>query len=325
MRSRLFYRIITVCLLIAVLAFALTACTPKDAAALVKEVENVITKAADVSVTDTISLSSLKLTLTDTPIGTVTATMSGGSISLKRETSGKNVDIELNATGIKLSVSPMTANMVIKSDAFKDVKFLFRMRVREESLSYYSLITGLDMVMSDLSNKIEVTADEPMQLDKRAVEVVRLLVKQPLLGNYSSEGEYDKKKSEYSYSYNDNQIINNELTRAINMLIGLDIDEMKSLSTYIESLFGSTDIEKIANDIVKHDKYNVLATVKKGKYGYYFNAVTTELSSTATIDNAMTVKIIEALGMDGYLSSDSVKATVKLNIKVNSDWSLSVN
>lgn len=312
-------------MLIAVLAFALTACAPKDAAALVKEAENVITKAADVSVTDTISLSSLKLTFTDTPIGTVTATLNGGSISLKREISGKNIDIELNATGIKLSVSPMTANMVIKSDAFKDVTFLFRMRVREESLSYYFLITGLDKVMSDLSNKIEGSADEPMQLDKRAVEVVRLLVKQPLLGNYSSEGDYDKKKGEYSYSYNDDLIINNELTRAMNMLIGLDIDEMKSLSSYIENLFGSKDIEKIANDIVKHDKYNVLATVKKGKYGHYFNTVTTELSSTATIDNAMTVKILDALGMDGYLSSDSVKASVKLNIKVNSDWSLSVN
>lgn len=306
------------------LAFALTACAPKDAATLVKEVENVLSKASDVSVTDTITLNSLKLTFSDTPIGTVTATMSGGSISLKREISGKNIDIELNATGIKLSVSPMTANMVIKADAFKDVTFLFRMRVREETLSYYLLINGLDKVKSDLSNKIEITADEPMQLDKRAVEVVRLLVKQPLLGNYSSEGDYEINKGEYSYSYSDDKIINNELTRAINMLIGLDIDEMEGFATYIESLFGSKDIEKIANDIVTHEKYNVLATVKNGKYGHYFNMVQTELSSTATLDNTLTVNILNALDMDGYLSSDKVKATVKLNIKVNSDWSLSV-
>lgn len=324
MRSRLFYRILIVCLLIAVLAFALTACAPKDAATLVKEVENVLSKASDVSVTDTITLNLLKLTFSDTPIGTVTATMNGGSISLKREISGKNIDIELNATGIKLSVSPMTANMLLKADAFKDVTFLFRMRVREETLSYYLLINGLDKVKSDLSNKIEITADEPMQLDKRAVEVVRLLVKQPLLGNYSSEGDYDINKGEYSYSYSDDKIINNELTRAINMLIGLDIDEMKGFATYIESLFGSKDIEKIANDIVKHEKYNVLATVKNGKYGHYFNTVQTELSSTATLDNTLTVNILNALDMDGYLSSDKVKATVKLNIKVNSDWSLSV-
>lgn len=312
-------------MLIAALAFALTACAPKDAAALVKEAESVISKTSDVSVTDKISLSSLKLTFTDSPIGTVTATLSGGDITINRETSGKNIDIEATASGIKLSVSPMTANMVINADAFKDVTFLFRMRVREESLSYYLLITGLDEVMSDLKEKVEITTAEPMQLDKRAVEVVRLLIKQPLLGNYSQEGEYDKKKGEYSYSYSDDQKINNELTRAINMLIGLDIDEMKSLSTYIESLFGSKDIEKIANDIVKHDKYNVLATVKNGKYGHYFNAVTTELSSTATLDNALTVKLLNAIGMDGYLSSDSVKATVKLNIKVNSDWSLSTD
>lgn len=325
MKSKLYLKIITICLLITVLVVALTACAPKDAASLVKEAENVMTKASNVTINDTITLSTLKLTLTETPLSTVTATLSGGNIVLKREIRGKDIDIELTATGIKLNVTPSMVNMAINSDAFKDVTFLFRMRVREEELSYYLLINGLDKVKSDLSNKIEVTTDEVMKLDNSATEVIRLLVKQPLLGNYSSNGEYDKKKNEYSYSYTDNEIINNELTRALNMFIGLDIDKVNGIATFIESIFGSKDIEQIANEIVTHNKYNVLATVKNSKYGHYFNTVQSELSSTATLDNAITLNILNALGMDDYLSSDKVKATLKLSIKVNSEWILSVN
>lgn len=325
MKSKLYLKIITICLLITVLVVALTACAPKDAASLVKEVENVMTKASDITITDTITLSTLKLTLNETPLNTVTATLSGGNIVLKREIRGKDIDIELTATGIKLNVTPSMVNIAINSDAFKDVTFLFRMRVREEELSYYLLINGLDKVMSDLSNKIEITTDEVMKLDNSAIEVIRLLVKQPLLGNYSSDGEYDKKQNEYSYSYSDNEIINNELTRALNMFIGLDMDKVNGIATFIESIFGSKDIEQIANKIVTHDKYNVLATVKSSKYGYYFNTVMTELSSAVTLDNEKTVKILNLLGMDSYLSSDRVKATLKLSIKVNSEWSLSVN
>lgn len=325
MKSKLYLKIITICLLITVLVVALTACVPKDAASLVKEVENVMTKASDITITDTITLSTLKLTLNETPLNTVTATLSGGNIVLKREIRGKDIDIELTATGIKLNVTPSMVNIAINSDAFKDVTFLFRMRVREEELSYYLLINGLDKVMSDLSNKIEVTTDEVMKLDNSATEVIRLLVKQPLLGNYSSDGEYDKKKNEYSYSYTDNEIINNELTRALNMFIGLDIDKVNGIATFIESIFGSKDIEQIANEIITHNKYNVLATVKSSKYGYYFNTVMTELSSAVTLDNEKTVKILDILEMGSYLSSDRVKATLKLGIKVNSEWSLSVN
>lgn len=325
MKSKLYLKIITICLLITVLVVALTACAPKDAASLVKEVENVMTKASDISITDTITLSTLKLSLNETPLNTVTATLSGGNIVLKREIHGKDIDIELTATGIKLNVTPSMVNIAINSDAFKDVTFLFRMRVREEELSYYLLINGLDKVMSDLSNKIEITTDEVMKLDNSAIEVIRLLVKQPLLGNYSSDGEYDKKKNEYSYSYTDNEIINNELTRALNMFIGLDIDKVNGIATFIESIFGSKDIEQIANEIITHDKYNVLATIKSSKYGYYFNTVMTELSSAVTLDNEKTVKILDVLGMDSYLSGDRVKATLKLSIKVNSEWSLSAN
>lgn len=325
MKSKLYLKIITICLLITVLVVALTACAPKDAASLVKEVENVMTKASDITITDTITLSTLKLTLNETPLNTVTATLSGGNIVLKREIRGKDIDIELTATGIKLNVTPSMVNIAINSDAFKDVTFLFRMRVREEELSYYLLINGLDKVMSDLSNKIEITTDEVMKLDNSAIEVIRLLVKQPLLGNYSSDGEYDKKKNEYSYSYTDNEIINNELTRALNMFIGLDIDKVNGIATFIESIFGSKDIEQIANEIITHNKYNVLATIKSSKYGYYFNTVMTELSSAVTLDNEKTVKILDVLGMDSYLSGDRVKATLKLSIKVNSEWSLSAN
>lgn len=325
MKSKLYLKIITICLLITVLVVALTACAPKDAASLVKEVENVMTKASDITITDTITLSTLKLTLNETPLNTVTATLSGGNIVLKREIRGKDIDIELTATGIKLNVTPSMVNIAINSDAFKDVTFLFRMRVREEELSYYLLINGLDKVMSDLSNKIEITTDEVMKLDNSAIEIIRLLVKQPLLGNYSSDGEYDKKKNEYSYSYTDNEIINNELTRALNMFIGLDIDKVNGIATFIESIFGSKDIEQIANEIITHNKYNVLATVKSSKYGYYFNTVMTELSSAVTLDNEKTVKILDVLGMDSYLSGDRVKATLKLSIKVNSEWSLSAN
>lgn len=325
MKSKLYLKIITICLLITVLVVALTACAPKDAASLVKEVENVMTKASDISITDTITLSTLKLSLNETPLNTVTATLSGGNIVLKREIRGKDIDIELTATGIKLNVTPSMVNIAINSDAFKDVTFLFRMRVREEELSYYLLINGLDKVMSDLSNKIEITTDEVMKLDNSAIEVIRLLVKQPLLGNYSSDGEYDKKKNEYSYSYTDNEIINNELTRALNMFIGLDIDKVNGIATFIESIFGSKDIEQIANEIITHNKYNVLATIKSSKYGYYFNTVMTELSSAVTLDNEKTVKILDVLGMDSYLSGDRVKATLKLSIKVNSEWSLSAN
>lgn len=325
MKSKLYLKIITICLLITVLVVALTACAPKDAASLVKEVENVMTKASDISIIDTITLSTLKLSLNETPLNTVTATLSGGNIVLKREIRGKDIDIELTATGIKLNVTPSMVNIAINSDAFKDVTFLFRMRVREEELSYYLLINGLDKVMSDLSNKIEITTDEVMKLDNSAIEVIRLLVKQPLLGNYSSDGEYDKKKNEYSYSYTDNEIINNELTRALNMFIGLDIDKVNGIATFIESIFGSKDIEQIANEIITHNKYNVLATIKSSKYGYYFNTVMTELSSAVTLDNEKTVKILDVLGMDSYLSGDRVKATLKLSIKVNSEWSLSAN
>lgn len=325
MKSKLYLKIITICLLITVLVVALTACAPKDAASLVKEVENVMTKASDITITDTITLSTLKLTLNETPLNTVTATLSGGNIVLKREIRGKDIDIELTATGIKLNVTPSMVNIAINSDAFKDVTFLFRMRVREEELSYYLLINGLDKVMSDLSNKIEITTDEVMKLDNSAIEVIRLLVKQPLLGNYSSDGEYDKKKNEYSYSYTDNEIINNELTRALNMFIGLDIDKVNGIATFIESIFGSKDIEQIANEIITHNKYNVLATIKSSKYGYYFNTVMTELSSAVTLDNEKTIKILDVLGMDSYLSGDRVKATLKLCIKVNSEWSLSAN
>lgn len=325
MKSKLYLKIITICLLITVLVVALTACAPKDAASLVKEVENVMTKASDISITDTITLSTLKLSLNETPLNTVTATLSGGNIVLKREIRGKDIDIELTATGIKLNVTPSMVNIAINSDAFKDVTFLFRMRVREEELSYYLLINGLDKVMSDLSNKIEITTDEVMKLDNSAIEVIRLLVKQPLLGNYSSDGEYDKKKNEYSYSYTDNEIINNELTRALNMFIGLDIDKVNGIAAFIESIFGSKDIEQIANEIITHNKYNVLATIKSSKYGYYFNTVMTELSSAVTLDNEKTVKILDVLGMDSYLSGDRVKATLKLSIKVNSEWSLSAN
>lgn len=325
MKSKLYLKIITICLLITVLVVALTACVPKDAASLVKEVGNVMTKASNVTIIDTITLSTLKLTLTETPLNTVTATLSGGNIVLKREIRGKDIDIELTATGIKLNVTPSMVNIAINSDAFKDVTFLFRMRVREEELSYYLLINGLDKVKSDLSNKIEITTDEVMKLDNSAIEVIRLLVKQPLLGNYSSNGEYDKKKNEYSYSYTDNEIINNELTRALNMFIGLDIDKVNGIATFIESIFGSKDIEQIANEIITHNKYNVLATIKSSKYGYYFNTVMTELSSAVTLDNEKTVKILDVLGMDSYLSGDRVKATLKLSIKVNSEWSLSAN
>lgn len=325
MKSKFYLKIITVCLLIIVLVVALTACAPKDAASLVKEVENVMTKASDITITDTITLSTLKLSLNETPLNTVTATLSGGNIVLKREIRGNDIDIELTATGIKLNVTPSMVNIAINSDAFKDVTFLFRMRVREEELSYYLLINGLDKVMSDLSNKIEITTDEVMKLDNSAIEVIRLLVKQPLLGNYSSDGEYDKKKNEYSYSYTDNEIINNELTRALNMFIGLDIDKVNGIAAFIESIFGSKDIEQIANEIITHNKYNVLATIKSSKYGYYFNTVMTELSSAVTLDNEKTVKILDVLGMDSYLSGDRVKATLKLSIKVNSEWSLSAN
>lgn len=284
-----------------------------------------MTKASNVTIIDTITLSTLKLTLTETPLNTVTATLSGGNIVLKREIRGKDIDIELTATGIKLNVTPSMVNIAINSDAFKDVTFLFRMRVREEELSYYLLINGLDKVKSDLSNKIEISTDEVMKLDNSAIEVIRLLVKQPLLGNYSSNGEYDKKKNEYSYSYTDNEIINNELTRALNMFIGLDIDKVNGIATFIESIFGSKDIEQIANEIITHNKYNVLATIKSSKYGYYFNTVMTELSSAVTLDNEKTVKILDVLRMDSYLSGDRVKATLKLSIKVNSEWSLSAN
>lgn len=312
-------------LLVGILVLALTACAPKDAKALVKEVNNVMTKAGDVSIIDTITLSELKLTLTDTPLGTVTATMGGGSIVINRAISGKNIDIELSISGIELRVSPSIADIAINAEAFKDVTVLFNISVREESLSYYLSINGLNAVISDAKEKIEIAIDEPMQLDKRAVEVIRLIVKQPLLGNYSDTGEYNKGKREYSYSYSDNKIINNELTRALNMLIGLDIDKMKDMATFIENIFGSKNIEGIANEIITHDKYQVLATVKSSKYGHYFNAVQTDLISTATLDNAISNKLLSVMGMDSFLSSDSVKAIVRLNITANSDWSFNVS
>lgn len=325
MRYKGYFRILACFLLVGILVFALTACAPKDAKALVKEVNNVMTKAGDVSIIDTLTLRELKFSLTDTPLGAVTATMSGGSIVLKREISGKNIDIEMNVSGIELSASPSIADIVINADAFKDVTLFFSISVKEESLVYSLTINGLDAVISGAKEKIEITNDEPMQLDKRAVEVVRLLVKQPLLGNYSDVGDYDKKKGEYSYTYSDNLIINNELTRAVNMLIGLDIDKMKDLANFIENIFGSKNIEDIANEVLTHDKYQVFATVKSGKYGHYFNTVQTDLISKMTLDNAKTIKILHVMGMDAYLSNDSVTATVSLNITANSDWSFNIN
>lgn len=318
-------RLLICFLLVAILVFALTACAPKDANALVKEVNNVMTKAGDVSIIDTITLSELKFTLTDTPLGLVTATMSGGSIVIKREISGKNIDIEMSISGIELSVSSPIADLAINAEAFKDVNVFFNINVREESLSYYLSINGLNAVISDAKDKIEISDDEPMQLDKRAVEVIRLLVKQPLLGNYSLEGEYDKSNREYSYSYSDNKKINNELTRAINMLIGLDIDKMRDLADFIENIFRSKNIEEIANELITHDKYQVFATVKNSKYGHYFNTVQTDLMSTATLDNTISVKLLSIMGMDSLLSSDNVKATVSLNITAYSDWSFNVS
>lgn len=312
-------------LLVAILVLALTACAPKDAKALIKEVNNVMTKAGDVSIIDTLTLRELKFTLTDTPLGEVIAIMSGGSIVLKREISGKSIDIEMNVSGIDLSVSTPIADMAINADAFKDVTLLFNISVKEESLIYSLTINGLDAVVSGAKETIEISNDEPMQLDKRAVEVVRLLVKQPLLGNYSDGGDYDKRKGEYNYSYSDNLIINNELTRAINMLIGLDIDKMKDLANFIENIFGSKNIEDIANEVLTHDKYQVFASVKSGKYGHYFNTVQTDLISKMTLDNAKTIKLLRVVGMDSYLSNDSVTATVSLNITANSDWSFNIN
>lgn len=325
MRYKGYFRILACFLLVGILVFALTACAPKDAKALVKEVNNVMTKAGDVSIIDTITLRELKFALSDTPLGEVTATMSGGSIVLKREICGKNIDIEMNVSGIELSVSPSIADITINADAFKDVTLLFNISVKEESLSYYLSIDGLNAVTADANEKIEILNDEPMQLDKRAVEVIRLLVKQPLLGNYSDEGDYDKKKGEYTYSYSDNLKINNELTRAMNMLIGLDIDKMKDVANFIENIFGSKNIEDIANEVLTHDKYQVLATVKSGKYGHYFNAVQTDLISKLTLDNAKTINILRVMGMDSYLSNDSVTATASLSITANSDWSFNVN
>lgn len=312
-------------MLVGILVFALTACAPKDAKALVKEVNNVMTKAGDVSIIDTITLRELKFALSDTPLGAVTATMSGGSIVLKREISGKNIDIEMSISGVKLSVSPSIADIAINADAFSDVTLLFNISVIEESLVYSLTINGLDAVVSGTKEKIEISNDEPMQLDKRAVEVIRLLVKQPLLGNYSDAGDYDKKSAKYNYSYSDNRIINNELTRAINMLIGLDIDKMKDIANFIENIFGSKNIEDIANEIITHDKYQVFATVKSGKYGHYFNTVLTDLISKMTLDNTKTIKLLRVMGMDSYLSNDSVTATASLNITANSEWSLNVN
>lgn len=325
MRYKGYFRILACFLLVGILVFALTACAPKDAKALVKEVNNVMTKAGDVSIIDTITLRELKFVLSDTPLGEVTASMSGGSIVLKREISGKNIDIEMSISGVKLNVNPSIAEMAINTDAFKDVILFFSVSVKEESLSYYLSIDGLNAVTADANEKIEILNDEPMQLDKRAVEVIRLLVKQPLLGNYSDEGDYDKKKGEYTYSYSDNLKINNELTRAMNMLIGLDIDKMKDVANFIENIFGSKNIEDIANEVLTHDKYQVLATVKSGKYGHYFNAVQTDLISKLTLDNAKTINILRVMGMDSYLSNDSVTATASLSITANSDWSFNVN
>lgn len=325
MRYKGYFRILACFLLVGILVFALTACAPKDSKALVKEVNNVMTKAGDVSIIDTITLRELKFALTDTPLGAVTATMSGGSIVLKREISGKNIDIEMNVSGIELSVSPSIADIAINADAFSDVTLLFNLSVKEESLIYSLTINGLDAVITGAKEKIEISNDAPMQLDKRAVEVIRLLVKQPLLGNYSDAGDYDKKSAKYSYSYSDNRIINNELTRAINMLIGLDIDKMKDIANFIENIFGSQNIEDIANEIITHDKYQVFATVKSGKYGHYFNTVQTDLISKMTLDNAKTIKLLRVMGMDSYLSNDSVTATASLNITANSEWSLKVN